>query len=182
MIITSLTQQTLNRHAARALDILDRYWKDLSRDSDIPLWSMVDPGAFQDALDHAFLAERYGRCHARIRVAGGAVADMCGTDCDGLPLSLWIRQDYRAAFNDALQRCCEHRHAVALELVADIDICARMVLYPLRDTTGRVTQILGGLAPVSDASQKAGPFGLARITTHATPATKATLRLVVDNT
>jgi hypothetical protein len=57
-----------------------------------------------------------------------------------------------------------------------------MVLYPLRDTTGRVTQILGGLAPVSDASQKAGQFGLARITTHATPATKATLRLAVDNT
>lgn len=187
MIITSLTHHALTQHAARALGILGAYWASLVRQGDLPLWSEVDPGQIQDALDHAFLAERFGHCHARIRVAGGAVEEMAGKPCKGLPLSLLIRANDRAVFNEAMTACCIGGHPVEIALtseedVAKSEISARLVLYPLRDTTGRVTQFLGGLAPVGDAIARPGPFGVVEVMAHRTQTRRSLLRLIVDNT
>ncbi|MFA8384141.1 MAG: PAS domain-containing protein [Pelagibaca sp.] len=187
MIITSLTQHVLNRHAARALGLLDAYWRGLAAQGDVPLWSQVDPADIQDALDHAFLAERFGQCHARIRVAGGAVEGLAGQSCPGLPLSLLIRASDRAAFIDAVSNCCTTSYPLEIALTscpdaANGDVSARMVLYPLRDTTGRVTQFLGGLAPVGDAIETPGQFGMAKVSARPAPARRSQLRLVVDNT
>lgn len=187
MIITSLTQHALTQHAARALEILGAYWASLVRQGDLPLWSEVDPGQIQDALDHAFLAERFGHCHARIRVAGGAVEEMAGKPCKGLPLSLLIRANDRAVFNEAVSACCIAGHPVEIALTSGPDaahpeVSARLVLYPLRDSTGRVAQFLGGLAPVGNAIYRPGPFGVVEVMTDCTPSHRSRLRLVVDNT
>ncbi|WP_416882062.1 PAS domain-containing protein [Marivita sp.] len=187
MIITSLTHHALTQHAARALGILGAYWASLVRQGDLPLWSEVDPGQIQDALDHAFLAERFGHCHARIRVAGGAVEDMADKPCKGLPLSLLIRANDRAVFNEAVTACCIGGHPVEIALTSEEDLAtrkvsARLVLYPLVDTTGRITQFLGGLAPVGDAIARPGPFGVVEVMAHRTATRRTHLRLVVDNT
>jgi hypothetical protein len=187
MIITSLTQHALTQHAARALGILGAYWASLVRQGDLPLWSEVDPGQMQDALDHAFLAERFGQCHTRIRVAGGAVDDMAGKPCKGLPLSLLIRANDRAVFNEAVSACCIAGHPVEIALtsgedVAKSEISARLVVYPLRDSTGRVAQFLGGLAPVGDVIARPGPFGVVEVMAHRTQTRRSLLRLIVDNT
>lgn len=186
MIIRSLTQHTLNRHAARALGLLGAYWASLATQGELPLWSDVDPSQIQDALDHAFLAERFGQCHARIRVAGGGVEDMAGKPCSGLPISLLICASDRAAFTNAVSTCCTSCDPLEMALtsspdVANGDVSARMVLYPLRDTTGRVSQFLGGLAPVGDAIAKSGQFGVATVIFHPAPTRRPHLRLVVDN-
>ena len=186
MIITSLTQHTLNRHGTRALELLTEYWTKLASSGDIPLWSEVDPGQIQDALDHAFLAERFGHCHARIRVAGGGVEDMAGQRCPGLPLSLLIQAADRAVFNDAMTSCCSGRVVdIALTCSPDAanrEVTARMVLFPLRDTGGIVRQFLGGLAPVGDATVQVGGFGVTKLSVHPATARWSKPRLVVDNT
>lgn len=187
MIITSLTQHALTRHAARALGILGAYWTSLVRQGGLPLWSDIDPGQIQDALDHAFLAERFGHCHVRIRVAGGAVEDIAGKPCRGLPLSLLIRANDRVIFNEAVTDCCIAGHPVEFALTSEEDVAksevsARLVLFPLRDTSGRVTQFLGGLAPVGDAMSRPGPFCVVEVREHPTPTRRSLLRLVVDNT
>lgn len=186
MIIMSMTHHALTRHGARALDILDAYWTGLAVQGDLPLWSDVDPGQFQDALDHAFLAKRFGRSHARIRVAGGAVEDLSGQRCSGLPLSLLIRNADRAAFNDALTTCCDTRRAVEVALTSRTDaanqtVAARLMLYPLKDIGGRVTQFLGGLALTGEAIEQPGQFGVATITFRPAQTRRPYLRLVVDN-
>ncbi len=186
MIITSLTQHVLNRHAARALGILDACWRGLAAQGDVPLWSRVDPADIQDALDHAFLAERYGHSHARIRVAGGSVAEMTGGDCAGLPLSLMFRPEDRPAFNEALRTACDSRCPIELDLsMVKQDVAARMVLYPLRAESGRITQLLGGLAPIGETVAARCRFGLVaiRATTPPVmaPARRSHLRLVVNN-
>lgn len=186
MIITSLTQHVPNRHAAQALGILEAYWRGLAAQGDVPLWSRIDPADIQDALDHAFLAERYGQSHARIRVAGGSVAGMTDGDCAGLPLSLLFRPEDRPAFTDALRTSCDCRSPVELDLsVATGDVVARMMLYPLRDETGRITQLLGGLAPIGEPIAAPCLFALvaSRSTTRPViaPARGSHLRLVVNN-
>jgi hypothetical protein len=187
MIIMSMTHHALTRHGARALEILDTYWSGLAVQGDLPLWSDVDPGQFQDALDHAFLAESFGRSHARIRVAGGSVSDMAGTPCSGLALSLLIRPEDRTEFNEAV-RLCHTGGAVDIDLTtggeaANRDVSAQMVLYPLRDTTGRVTQLLGGVAAIGDAPAPATrPFGVGKVRARPALACRSRLRLVVDNT
>ncbi|MBO6883936.1 MAG: PAS domain-containing protein [Marivita sp.] len=187
MNITSLTQHALTQHAARALGILGAYWASLVSQGDLPLWSDIDPGQIQDALDHAFLAERFGHCHARIRVAGGAVEEMAGKPCKGLPLSLLIRANDRAVFNEAVIACCIGGYPIEIALTSEEDVAtskvsARLVLYPLRDTTGRVTQFLGGLAPVGDAIARLGSFGVVEVMAHRTQTRRSLLRLIVDNT
>ena len=186
MIITTLTQHVLNRHAARALAILDAYWRGLAAQGDVPLWSRVDPGDIQDALDHAFLAKRYGQCHARMRVAGGSVSEMTVEDCAGLPLSLMFGPADRPAFNEVLRTACDSRSPVELDLsVAKRDVVARMVLYPLRTESGRITQLLGGLAPIGEPVAAPCRFGLvaSRVATPPVmaPARRSHLRLVVNN-
>jgi hypothetical protein len=182
MIINSMTHKALTRHGARALDLLDTYWTGLATRGQLPLWTDLDPSRFQDALDHAFLAECHGTSHARFRVAGSAVADLVGQPCPGLPLSLMIRSKDRPAFNAAIATCRTGR-AMDLTLNAAAGAAsARMVLYPLVDTTGVVTQMLGGLAGVTESGPHHGPFSIATAQACPTPARRSCLRLVVDNT
>lgn len=186
MIVVSPTQHLLTRHAAQALDLLAAYWTSLAmQDRDIPVWSRIDPCDIQDALDHAFLAERHGMCHTRLRVAGQGVSDITGSACQGLPISLWFRSGDRVDLNRALAECIQTRRPIALELStgAGSVLAARMVLYPLRDTSGRVAQFLGGLAPVTeDATPVRGPFGLIGMETRVLATLRPALRLVVNNT
>ena len=112
---------------------------------------------------------------------------MAGTPCSGLALSLLIRPEDRTEFNEAV-RLCHTGGAVDIDLTtggeaANRDVSAQMVLYPLRDTTGRVTQLLGGVAAIGDAPAPATrPFGVGKVRARPALACRSRLRLVVDNT
>ena len=188
MHILSMTQHMLQQHGTRALGILDSYWRDLARDGQLPLWSDVDPGQIQDALEYAFMADCVGRCHARLRVAGGAVSGVLGQDFHGLPLSMIVMPNERDRFGAALRRCFEDRIALELCLTAQkTGTRARMVLYPLADTTGTVTRILGGLVCTGDTGPCPCRFDLTDIRDlhrpYSQPPTAGNpyLRLVVNN-
>ena len=186
MFITSITRHVLQRHAMRALDILDSYWAGLAAQGELPLWSSIDPGRIQDALDHAFLAEMHGRSHARLRVAGTAVNEMAGRPCAGLPLGCLVDRDNQLRLQEALLLLVRTRRPV--EVRTGAGPCdhlgraeARLVLYPLRDTAGRVTQLLGAVAPVMAETSGAGPFRISEILRHPAPIPRARLTLVVNN-
>lgn len=190
----SMTQETLRHHAARALRILETYWHGLAVGGGVPHWSAIDPGAIQDALEYAFLADRLGRAHARLRVAGGSVTGLFGGELTGMPLSTLLNPTSRKEFDAALAGCFKRRSGLDLMLCTSGKggrplVAARMVLYPLRDDQGRVTQILGGLAPTDDTGPAPCRFdltGICEIETTARRAfrplpAKGHLRLVVSN-
>ncbi|WP_439122972.1 PAS domain-containing protein [Marivita sp.] len=193
MHITSLTQEALKHHGARALGILGTYWTGLATQGDAPLWSDIDPAHIQDALEYAFMADRVGRTHARLRIAGGTISAELGQDCHGLPLSMLLMPGARHEFGAALATCFDTRTALDLTLSkrrnsTNPPIPARMVLYPLRNDSDAVTRLLGGLAAFGDTGSSPCQFDLTDI--RGTPLTrkghrptyKDHLRLVVNNT
>ena len=142
----SLIDEALRLHGDRALQVLDAYWRGLSAHGGVPHWSDVDPAAIQDALEYAFLADRLGQSHARLRVAGGAVAQLLGGTATGRPLSVFLSPDARPGFDAALGRCFAVGMPLALSLSASRHgVTGRMALYPLSGERGRVSQLLGGL-------------------------------------
>lgn len=190
----SLTQEALNTHGARALRILTEYWQALPGGHGLPHWNSVDPGAIQDALEYAFLADRLGQRHARFRVAGGAVSGLIGRDLAGLLLSVLVHPGSRAGFDAALADSFAHRSGLDLTLGTSgpdhrPQVTARMVLFPLRDDAGRVTRVLGGLAAGGATGPAPCRFVLKDaprdITRRAVPAPimpgSGRLRLVVNN-
>ncbi|MCR9107942.1 PAS domain-containing protein [Marivita sp. XM-24bin2] len=187
MIITSLLQETLNRHGARALELLQTYWFELTSHGDIPLWSDVDPRAIQDALEHAFLAERFGCRDARLRIAGGGVQRILGQHVLGGPFSLALDPGSRPRLYSALETCGHHRAPCEIDLRsaesgAPHTAKARLMIYPLRDTDGHVSHFLGAVAEAEESRARGTQYRIADVH-HAAGQVKApTLRLVVDNT
>lgn len=145
----SLTQEALNTHGARALRLLETYWRSLPVQGTLAPWTEVDPGAIQDALEYAFMAVRVGRRHARIRVAGGAVGGPLGTPLTGLSLSALIQPEARPGFDADIADCFQRRCGLDLTLRAErqslgFPISARLVLYPLGNGPEDVSHFLGG--------------------------------------
>jgi hypothetical protein len=142
----SSIDETLHVHGDRALRTLAAYWHGLAAQDALPHWSAVDPAAIEDALEYAFLAERLGQSHARLRVAGGSVVQLFGQAATGRPLSGLLSPTARPAFDAAVRRCFVAGTPLALALGSSRRaVTGRMALYPLRGDRGRVTQLLGGL-------------------------------------
>lgn len=147
----SLIDETLRVHGDRALRRLAAYWHGLAAQDALPHWSAVDPAAIQDALEYAFLAERLGQSHARLRVAGGSVAQLFGQEATGRPLSGLLSPKARPVFDAAMRRCFILGTPLALAVGSSRRaVTGRMALYPLRGDRGRVTQLLGGLVVSGD--------------------------------
>jgi len=186
----SLTRETLRLHGHRALQLLDEYWHGLALRGGVPHWSAVDPKAFQDALEYAFMADCVGKPHARLRVAGGAVSSVVGGDLRGLPLSVFFGPRVRPRFQAALAQVIKGGCPADLTLSApQAGATGRMVLYPLVDDQGQVTQVLGGLIVGGDAGPAPRRYNIDHIRHGATPQRPRpapalrgpALRLVVDN-
>jgi hypothetical protein len=142
----SLIDETLRLHGDRALRTLVAYWHGLAAQGNPPHWSEVDPAAIQDALEYAFLADRLGHSHARLRVAGGSVVQLFGQEATGRPLSGLLSPEARPAFDAVMRRCFAVGRPLALRLGASRrDVTGCMVLFPLRGDRGGVTQLLGAL-------------------------------------
>lgn len=188
MIGNPLTDMRLRLHGAQALRTIESYWTGLACGGHLPRRSQIDPAAIQDALEYAFLADRIGACHARLRVAGGAVAQVFGEDVAGVLLSMILTPSARSRFDAGLRDCFETGQSLEIELCASRrSITARMTLYPLCNEEARVMHLLGCLV-VSGAGPEA-PVRFDDVTIVARDRPKRMrcetprprLRLVVDN-
>lgn len=187
MKISSLLQETLNRHGAQALQLLQTYWIELTSHGDIPLWSDVNPGAIQDALEYAFLAERLGCRDARLRIAGGGVQRMFGPDVIGKRLSRALHPVARLRLYFAFETCVHQRTPCDIDLNCAEPFAphrghARLVIYPLRDADGSVSHFLGAVTE-TEASPRSGASYRISDVRHTNRQIKApALRLVINNT
>lgn len=190
-----LIQESLKQHGHRALRLIDGYWHSHASSGTLPRRADIDPGAIQDALEFAFIADRVGACHARMRVAGGAIGGVFGGDAAGLPLSAFLNHGSRATFDAALARCFDQQHVLEIAMTpkpggAKTNGSATLRLYPLGDGHGTVRHLLGAFAasgPMTRAPLRFDIMGLQEIrwtarSDHRRPAPARHLRLVIDNT
>jgi len=184
----SLVAERTKQHGARALRILDAYWHSLAARGGVPRRAAIDPGAIQDALEYAFLVDRVGPHHARVRITGGAVNGILGADLVGMPLSVFLTPEARVEFDDVLARCFDQSAMLSLTLVKT-DAVAQMHLYPLLDHKGRIAHLLGGIVAEGGAASGARRFDLAETQEHpvncgpvAPHRNSGGLRLVIDKT
>ncbi|MFP7673098.1 PAS domain-containing protein [Marivita sp. S0852] len=191
----SLMDQALTQHQADAVQIVDRYWHHLAKDGTVPDRASIDPGAIQDALEYAFIAEHLSAGHARLRVAGGSINAALGMEASGMPLAALVNPAARQRFTDQIAKCLEDPAKVTMTLRSPVRfgqpaLNAQLWMYPLRDARG-VCKLLGTFITTGLLDCTPRRFEITAVT--ATPVARATpaprpalisrghLRLVVSN-
>lgn len=139
------------------LDLVEGCWQRLRRDGQIPARSDLDPREIEDALSHAFIAERVAPGHARLRIAGTHLSDLMGMEVRGMPFSALFEPDSRALLKARLEDVFARPAILRLDLRAPAGfrrgaLAGRAVLLPMRNDMGDVTRLLGCL-------DCAGPVG-----------------------
>ncbi|MGR3501329.1 PAS domain-containing protein [Pseudaestuariivita sp.] len=136
--------------ATLPLQQIEAYWRALRDGRDVPWRSDVDPRGLEPHLDAVFLAERIAPGTARLRIAGAGIGRVIGLEARGLPLSALFRAGARKVLSEAIERCCTGKAPLRLTLHTPLGhLAGYMLLLPLRDDEGRITRLLGGLAPAT---------------------------------
>lgn len=153
----------------RGLSEVRAYWEGLRRDGGLPTRADLDPRGMANVLEHVFVAERIGTGLARLRIAGSALADLCGMDMKGLPLSVLMVPEARLRLAEVLERVFTDPQAAELHLEAETSIGrpalqARLLLLPLQtDGTAARELVLGCLATEGDVGRAPRRFAIARV-------------------
>jgi len=145
---TTVQQSMLSQHQSEAVQIVDRYWHQMAAAGTVPKRSDVDPGAIQDALEYAFIAEHLSGGHAKLRVAGGSISAVMGMDVSGMPLAVVVRPADRAMFTHHVLRVFSEPVKLTLNLTTPAaygqpELQASLRLYPLLDGAGNTKQLIG---------------------------------------
>lgn len=147
--------------------IVRAYWQALCRDGLPPTHDMIDPRGIAPALENAFIGERIGRGLVRLRLAGSALADLCGMEMHGMPLSVLFDGDARPRLADAAAEVLAGRALAGLDLVSpggfsQPRLTARLLLLPLR-VVGRVEhRVLGCLVADGPGGRAPRKFAITR--------------------
>ena len=127
------------------------YWDALRDDQDLPRREQINPRGMAGALHQVFMAERVAPGIARFRLAGMDINDLMGMEVRGMPLSALFDPGARVRLAEALEKVMAGRMIVELDLEADRGIGrpalrARLILLPLKGTSGEADLVLGCLA------------------------------------
>lgn len=134
------------------INSLSAYWEALRTEAGgaLPLRSDIDPRGIEQALAHTFLLERIAPKLGKLRLAGQHLNQIMGMEVRGMPLSALFAPSAREELGELLAGVLDGPATAELSLrpvrrgtAAGAE--ARMLLLPLRDRDGRVTQALGGL-------------------------------------
>ncbi|ETX29528.1 PAS domain-containing protein [Roseivivax isoporae] len=167
--VVSMSERERERRQA-PLRMIETYWRALADQcGDVPFRDQVDPRGMQDALSHAFLAERIGRGIVRLRVSGTHLSDLMGMEAAGLPLSAFIAPPSRDALAEALERVFAGPETLRLDLAPERrlrnpPLAADLILLPLRSDTGRIDRALGGLVSHGQLGRAPRRFEVAHAT------------------
>ena len=153
----------------RGLSEVRAYWEGLRRDGGLPTRANLDPRGMANVLEHVFVAEKIGRGLGRLRIAGSALADLCGMEMKGLPLSVLMVPEARLRLADVLERVFSDPQAAELHLEAETSIgrpalLARLLLLPLHsDGPAARELVLGCLATEGEVGRAPRRFGISRV-------------------
>ncbi|NPD15829.1 PAS domain-containing protein [Xinfangfangia sp. D13-10-4-6] len=135
------------------------YWEGLiGPGGELPGPAALDPRGLLPALEDVFLAERVGKGLLRLRIAGRRVSAPAGVDMQGLPLSALFLPEARAALAETIERVCNHKSLVTMELSAEGSIArqslyARLLLLPLSPPDRGVPAVLGCLSTLGEVGR-----------------------------
>lgn len=177
------TGRTTGAPKFRALPLARAYWESLREEGGvIPARADIDPRGLATALDCVFVGERIGTGLIRLRIAGMSLTDVAGLDMKGLPISTLFIPEARLRLAQVVERVFTLPQVAEFHLDAERSIGrpaleARLLLLPLRSTTGAVDLVLGCLATDGQVGRAPRRFGILRAieerivlpTTAATP-------------
>jgi hypothetical protein len=129
---------------------LEAYWDALRGVRQMPKRSEFDPRGIETALSFTFVAEKVAPSVARIRVAGSKLADLLGMEVRGMPVTAFFDPDSRDVLSEAVARMFKDPARLVVELESKRgfgrrSLKARMVMFPMSDSEGEVTRIVGCL-------------------------------------
>jgi hypothetical protein len=127
------------------------YWNALRDDQDLPRREQINPRGMAGALHQVFMLERVAPGIARFRIAGMDINDLMGMEVRGMPLSALFEPATRARLAEVLEKVMTTRTIIELGLEAERGIGrpaleARLLLLPLKGSSGEVDLVLGCLA------------------------------------
>ncbi len=171
--VISMTDRDRARRL-RPLRQIEGYWQDLAdRAGAVPSRDAIDPRGIQDALEHAFIAQRIAPGQARFRVAGSHLGELLGMEVSGLPLSALLVPAGRSE----LATCAEAVFAEGRALRADLlavqgfgrgPLLAHLMLLPLTSDSGDRDRALGGLVTLGRIGRAPRRFEVVSLRTTAT--------------
>lgn len=137
----------------RSLAVVRAYWEALRKGRLVPGRAEVDPRGIEQALEHAFIAERIAPGMARFRLAGMHLNDLMGMEVRGMPLSSIFAPEARQRISEVLEAVFQGPEVAEIALLAEAGIgkpplSARLLILPLKSDLGDVNRALGCL--VSD--------------------------------
>lgn len=148
----------------RAIRRLFDYWEELRAGRPAPARSEIDPAAFEEALEHAFLLEAAGPGNIRFRLAGLGLCTLMGMEVRGMtPLALFTLAA-RPRVEALMNRVFGAEAFVDLEMLAGEDgkppLRGRMILLPIQSDGGVFDRALGCLVTHGEIGQPPRRFSL----------------------
>ncbi len=148
----------------RAIRRLFDYWEELRAGRPAPTRSEIDPAAFEDVLEHAFLLEAAAPGNIRFRLAGLGLCTLMGMEVRGMtPLSLFTLEA-RPRVAALMNRVFGAEAFVDLEMVAREEgkprLEAQMILLPVQSDTGVFDRALGCLVTQGEIGASPRRFSL----------------------
>lgn len=129
-------------------DAFAAYWNSKRGAGGVPLLSDIDIGHLESLRNNAFIGERIAPGIARIRIAGGQLDALLGTDPRGLPLTALIARPSRYDLADSLVEVFDRPAILQAGLVSRAAanrplLSAELVLLPLLSDLGDISRVLG---------------------------------------
>lgn len=140
------------------------YWEALRAGRPGPVRSEIDPDAFGDILEHAFLLEKAGEGNIRFRLAGMGLCQLMGMEVRGMtPLALFdlsARDEVTSAMErvfgaDAFAELFVHSHEPGKPPIE-----GHMLLLPVESDTGRFDRALGCLVTCGEIGRAPRHFAV----------------------
>lgn len=151
--VISLARYKLMQRHRILTDLLDR-WNSLRPQGGLPARADLNPRDIALALDYTFVLERVSPGVVRFRVAGGHLAHLMGMDLRGMPVTALAQAAHRDMLAAQLDRVFDIPATLEMQ-VSRPDLRADLLILPLHDAEGCVTQATGALVARDDP---AGPM------------------------
>lgn len=134
----------------RIIRQVEAYWEGLRPFRDVPSRKQINPRGLDSALDFAFLLEQSKTGDSVFKLGGERLGDILGIPLERVPMVALFARSLQPLIRSALTSVFESPSILRAELVSvagvmQSEIKANLVLLPLKDQEGVISQALGVL-------------------------------------
>lgn len=128
---------------------VEAYWQALRDQCHIPHRQDLDPRGIKHSLSKAFILDCNNSGRPSFRIVGSDIGDLMKADLNGLPLTELVAPQKRRMTNGIVQDVIRLPAQAHLDFVGieetGTSFHLRMVLLPMKDSSGQCSQVLGCL-------------------------------------